>query len=178
MTPLIPTERCRSPHGETAVDGTRSEAATPQPELEHRDVPADRADRELTLSEERSPPPSERTTRGRAELAVTGEPVRPLEPREGPSRERPADAVHRPGLETVRAKRDLQRSNAGAACKGLGRQSQGSHRQRNAYDGEATHDSPFATSSSPPSRREGRKPDGYNPPAAFPGSSIGRASGC
>ena len=66
---LEPDERLRRRGRETAVDGGRIEPERDQLELERRDVPADGADAELALAEERLPERAERPASRPAHLA-------------------------------------------------------------------------------------------------------------
>jgi len=102
--------------GEAPVDGGPGQAEGKELELERRDIPADGADAELALAEQR---PSERTERGsrrRPELPVRGEASLPLKRRQTGARHRPVDAVDRGGIKAVRTERDLERGNPRAGC--------------------------------------------------------------
>ena len=103
MAPLIAPESQRSHGFEPAVDRARREPVAPQPELEHRDVPADRADGELTLAEEWAAAGAERTPGRATNAAGPTDPILALERDEGRTRQRPPDAVDRTGGKSVRS---------------------------------------------------------------------------
>ena len=152
-----------------------------QPELEHRDVPADRADRELALPEERTAPRSERAPGHCGRASRRREALRAA----GSERARSASAGPRtpstgPGSNPCARSPTWSAAMRGVGCRAQPRSDRETPmRQRDADDGEATHAEPVRRRGAALLPRPGSPgAAGYNPPAAFPGSSIGRASGC
>ncbi len=151
--PSLEAPDCRRrPCREPPVHCAEGEPAPSEPELEHGDVPAERADGQRAPAEERPATLAECAPRRRAELAVRHEPSRPLETHESVSGQLPADAVDRPGVEPVGAQRDLERGDTRAARERLGCQSEDAQGQRDADGGEAAHPT-FLRRSRPPSSR-------------------------
>ena len=75
------------------------------------------------------------------------------------------------------AEPDLECGDASTGREPAGSEHEDANEHRDADDGEATHGTTFvARRARPPPRPPETR--GYNPAAAFPGSSIGRASGC
>ena len=175
---LVATKRDAGTAGEPPVHGAGAEPVAAKPELEHGDVPPDRPDPEFALSEQRATARAERTPRRATDQPRRSDPVLPLEreaahsvvswprtPSTGPGRSRGPGA--RPG---ERRREHWLRPRWGRT---RGRQWT-PRRQRRRSDACVAIRRP-ARSFLAAGSREGR---GYNPAAAFPGSSIGRASGC
>jgi hypothetical protein len=163
---------------EAPVHRSRAEPVTPEPELEHCDVPPDSAHSELTLSEQRSA-----STPQRAPGLVTDEPGRAnavgaLKGQQSSRRQLAPHAVDRTRVEPVGVKPDLEGGDPSAGGEPAGSERQDANGHRDAGDGEATHERTFRHAPGRSSPVEPPGGHGYNPPAAFPGSSIGRASGC
>ena len=98
---------------EASVDRARPEPVATEPELEHRDVPADRPDAELALAEQRASTRAERAARPPIDPAVRLQALLPLERGERVACHRADDSVDGAGMESVRAERDLDRRDAG-----------------------------------------------------------------
>ncbi len=176
---LVAAERCRGRGVEAAVDRLRGKPVSAQAELEHGHVPADRPDAELALSEERPAATTEcATRRAMPRRPVTRTPLVRWNATSARRGQRTADAVDRARIEPVRAQPDLERGDARTGREPIWSEHEDANGHRDADDGEATHAETFAARLPPvlpPGRARSR---GYNPAAAFPGSSIGRASGC
>ena len=76
------------------------------------------------------------------------------------------------------AEPDLECGDASTGREPAGSEHEDANEHRDADDGEATHGVAFRRLPRPSSPPEPPETRGYNPAAAFPGSSIGRASGC
>jgi hypothetical protein len=127
---------------------------SPQPELEHGHVPADSADAELALAEERSTAPSERATRGAIQCPVAAETLSALEGERGAASLRPGDAVDRTGIEPVGAEPDLESGDARTGREPAGSEHEDADAHRDADDGEATHAPVFAAAGSHPPQQD------------------------
>ena len=90
------------------VGASEQKPARAQQELEHGDVEADRAPRQVAPAEQRPAERPERRPRACARAAVDGEPLLRLEEPDGGDSAGPGDAVDRARVEAVRLQRDLQ----------------------------------------------------------------------
>src|SRR5512132_942207 len=130
------------------------------------------AEPELSLPEQRAPQTTEGTACLGVEPGVGPQAARALEADQAPARQWALDAVDRARVEATRLQRHLKRRGAGP------RRSPGRPCERERKDGDAdntpsSHDVQFACP-----RRESFSTAATMSAASFPGSSIGRASGC
>ena len=161
---------------EPAVELRGGQTESPQAELERGDVPADAAGRKLSLTEQRPPELAELAASEVADLPGRPDPVPPLQAEDRAAGHRPGDAVDLALVEAVRAQRDLQRRHLGA-LRGNRRPGdpEGSGDRDDDHD-DSMHGTAVLRPRAPGScRSEGAA---TILAAAFPGSSIGRASGC
>ena len=107
VTALEPPECDSGRTAEASVDRARPEPVATKPELEYRDVPADRPDAEVALSEQRAATRAERAARLPIDLAVRLQALFPLKHRERVACPRADDPVDGAGMEPVRAEGDL-----------------------------------------------------------------------
>src|SRR4249919_1880941 len=128
VTALERAERGCGCRVEPAVDRALRNSVPTQLELEHGNVPTDRAHRELALPEKRPTADAERASCRTTDPTRRPHAVPALECHECGRRQRPADVVDRPGVESVSTESDLER---GDAC--IGREPGGSERE-NAND--------------------------------------------
>ena len=161
---------------EPTVELRGGQSERPEAELERRDVPADPAPAELTLTEQRLSERAELAAGDVADLPGGPDPVSTLEADDRTAGHRPGDAVDLALVETVRAQRDLERGNLGA----LRGDRRPGDREGGGNRGDDHDDSTHGTAvlrprASGSCRLEARL---HFTAAAFPGSSIGRASGC
>ena len=84
----------------------------PEPELEHRDIPADRTDPELALAEQRTPSSPEGAPRRATDKPRRTNPVLALECEQSLRRQPAAHAVDWTGVEPVSPKPDLDELGA------------------------------------------------------------------
>ena len=110
---LEPPQRDGGRAREASVDGARAEPVATEPELEHRDVPADRPDAEVALSEQRAATRAERAARLPVDPPVRLQALFPLERRERVACPRADDPVDRAGMEALRAQGNLDGRDAG-----------------------------------------------------------------
>jgi hypothetical protein len=116
----------------------------PQPELEHRDIPADRTDPELALTEQRPAPHPERSLGPAADETRCADSPRTLERDERPRRLLSAHTVDGTRIEPVGAEPDLESGDASTGREPAGSEHENANEHRDADDGEATHGITFA----------------------------------
>jgi hypothetical protein len=141
---LVSPQRVGRSLREEAVHGPCAEPESAQPELQHRDVPPDRTDRELTLAEQRLATTTERLPRLSIEETRGPNPVDALEAEHRVRGELPAHPVDWTSVEPVRIQRDLESGDASTGREPAGREHEDAKGHRDANDGEATHSAMFA----------------------------------
>ena len=161
---------------EPTVELRGGQTESPQAKLERGDVPADAAGRKLSLTEQRPAELAELAASEVADLPGRPDPVPPLQAEDRAAGHRPGDAVDLALVEAVRAQRDLQRRHLGAL-----RSNRRPGDPEGSGDRDDDHDA-FDARNCGPSPTSARflplKAAATILAAAFPGSSIGRASGC
>ena len=153
---LISAERHSRSSREPAVDRAGAEPVAPEPELEHRDVPSDRTDTELALTEQRAAARPERAPRRAADEPRRANPVLALKGEQRVRRQLAANAVDRTGVEPVSPKPDLEGGDASTGCERARSERENTNGHRDADDGEATHAAGFGDRA----RRSSRGDDG------------------
>ena len=155
-TSLIATERDPRASREPPVHRSHAEPVALQPELEHRDIPPDGADSELTLAEEWTAAGSERTPRSASDESGRAYPSSALKCDERLRRLRPANTVYRTRVEPLGTEPDLQRGDASTGREPAGSEHEDANEHRDAEDGEATHADRFAAFRLRPPRQPAR----------------------
>ena len=110
----LETREClRRACGEAPVDRLRAQTERNEAELERRHVPADGADAELALTEQRASERSERRPGGPPEAPAGRQPGPLLKADKAGARQRAVDPVDGRRVVTVSAQRHLEGSNTG-----------------------------------------------------------------